>query len=75
LDRRIGMDLLTGRTTAASPPFAPEALRAMVPDITDRTDRDVYVCGPPAMTSAVLTSFRALRVPAQQVHAEKFSLA
>nr|WP_202919493.1 hypothetical protein [Saccharothrix deserti] len=41
----------------------------------DVTERDVYVCGPPAMTSAVLSGLRRLRVPNLQVHAEKFSLA
>ena len=38
-------------------------------------DRDVFVCGPPAMTDAVLRSLRALGVPRAQVHAERFSLA
>lgn len=66
------LHLLTGRTGDGRPPFAPAGLIALVPDITQR---DVYVCGPPAMTSAVLTSLRALRVPNQHVHAEKFSLA
>jgi len=43
-----------------------------VPDIWSR---DVFVCGPAAMTNAVLASTRALQVPDRQVHAEKFSLA
>jgi predicted ferric reductase len=67
--------LLTGRTGAGSPPnqpFDPRNLRAMVPDIIDR---DIFVCGPPAMTNAVLRSLRALNVPRAQVHAERFSLA
>jgi polyhydroxyalkanoate synthase len=50
----------------------PANLLATVPDITDR---DVFVCGPPAMTSAVLRSLRELKVPDRQVHAEQFSLA
>jgi predicted ferric reductase len=66
------LHLLTGRTGQGARPFEPEALRQLVPDITQR---DVYVCGPPAMTAAVLTGLRALKVPNQQVHAEKFSLA
>jgi predicted ferric reductase len=73
--RGAELRLLTGRTGAGSPPnipFAPENLRALVPDIADR---DVFVCGPPAMTSAVLRSLRAVKVPRSQVHAEKFSLA
>ncbi|MCX5064239.1 oxidoreductase, partial [Streptomyces sp. NBC_00452] len=55
-----------------APPFEPDSLRALVPDITER---DVYVCGPPTMTSAVLGSLRRLEVPHQQVHAERFGLA
>ena len=69
------LHVLAGRTGAGSPPntpFAPENLAALVPDITDR---DVYVCGPAAMTDAVLRSLRALKVPATQVHSERFSLA
>ena len=69
------LHVLTGRTGAGSPPndpFAPHNLVALVPDITDR---DVFVCGPPPMTSAVLRSLRALGVPRRQVHAERFSLA
>ncbi len=73
--RGARLHVLTGRTGAGSPPnspFAPEHLAALVPDITQR---DVYVCGPPAMTAAVLRSLRALRVPRSQTHAERFSLA
>lgn len=44
----------------------------MVPDIAER---DVYVCGPPTMTSAVLSALRGLKVPQRQVHAERFGLA
>jgi predicted ferric reductase len=72
--RGAQLHVLAGRTGAGSPPYdplAPEALRALVPDVADR---EVYVCGPPAMTSAVLRSLRALRVPRRQVHAERFSL-
>jgi predicted ferric reductase len=70
--RRGRLHLLAGRTGAGMRPFEPGGLQALVPDITQR---DVYVCGPPAMTDAVLRSLRALQVPSQQVHAEKFSLA
>lgn len=66
------LHLLTGRRGEGSPPFEPQSLRALVPDITER---DVYVCGPPAVTSAVLGALRALKVPAVQVHAERFGLA
>jgi predicted ferric reductase len=67
--------VLTGRTGVGHPPnvpFDPRNLLALVPDVVQR---DVFVCGPPAMTSAVLRSLRTLRVPRAQVHAERFSLA
>lgn len=73
--RGAQVHLLAGRTGEGSPPnspFDPHNLVALVPDIAER---DVYVCGPPAMTEAVLRSLRALGVPRLQVHAEKFSLA
>jgi len=66
------LHLLTGRTAEGAPPFGPDSLHRLVPDVTDR---DVYVCGPPAMTAAALAGLRDLRVPARQVHAEKFGLA
>jgi predicted ferric reductase len=66
------LHLLTGRTGEGNAPFAPDSLRAMVPDIAER---DVYVCGPPTMTSAVLSALRGLKVPQRQVHAERFGLA
>ncbi|KAB1139435.1 oxidoreductase [Streptomyces luteolifulvus] len=66
------LHLLTGQTGAETQPFEPDNLHALAPDITER---DVYVCGPPAMTSAVLDGLRKLKVPNRQVHAEKFSLA
>jgi predicted ferric reductase len=73
--RGARLHVLAGRTGTGTPPFAPfapEQLAAMVPDIAHR---DVFVCGPPAMTEAVLRSVRALGVPRAQLHAERFSLA
>ncbi|MDI9889195.1 ferredoxin reductase family protein [Streptomyces sp. HNM0645] len=67
------LHLLTGRTGEDGVlPLGSGNLHRLVPDITER---DVYVCGPPAMTRAVLAGLRDLRVPARQVHAEKFGLA
>ncbi|GGL04811.1 ferredoxin reductase family protein [Streptomyces flaveus] len=62
--------LVTG--PAAPDKLAPAELSRLVPDITDR---DVYVCGPPGMTGAVLRTLRDLDVPKQQIHFERFSLA
>jgi len=69
--RGAQVHVLTGRTGDGPPPFGPENLVALVPDITER---DVYVCGPPAMTTAVLRSLRSLRIPRSQLHAERFAL-
>jgi predicted ferric reductase len=73
--RGAQLHLLTGRTGEGSPPnnpFDPHSLATLVPDITER---DVFVCGPAAMTAAVVHSLRALNVPKSQVHDERFSLA
>jgi ferredoxin-NADP reductase len=74
-ERGAQLHVLAGRTGTGNPPlapFEPANLSALVPDIADR---DVYVCGPSAMTEAVLRSLRELGVPRGQVHAERFSLA
>jgi ferredoxin-NADP reductase len=71
-DRGGRLHLLTGRTGEGATPFEPDSLRALVPDIAER---DVYVCGPPAMTSAVLGALRKLKVPGRRVHSERFGLA
>lgn len=71
--RRGGrLHLLTGRRGEGASPFEPDGLRALVPDVAER---DVYVCGPPAMTSTVLSTLRTLGVSRRQVHAERFGLA
>jgi len=74
-DRGARLHVLTGRTGAGDPPntpFEPANLAALEPDILHR---DVFVCGPPAMTNAVLRSLRALNVPRLQVHSERFGFA
>ncbi|MEU1474252.1 ferredoxin reductase family protein [Streptomyces sp. NPDC001668] len=47
-------------------------LARLVPDIAER---DVFLCGPPPMMTAVLGSLRELNVPKAQTHFERFSLA
>jgi ferredoxin-NADP reductase len=46
-------------------------LRELVPDVAER---DVYVCGPPAMTDAIERNVRSAGVPASSVHVERFAL-
>lgn len=62
----------TDRDRPQGPPLGPRAIGGAVPDVRDR---DVFVCGPPGMTGAVLRTLRELGVPKRQVHAERFSLA
>ena len=45
--------------------LSPEELRRLVPDIAQR---DVYVCGPPAMTDAIRVTLAARRVAAPHLH-------
>ncbi len=51
-------------------PLSPEHLRALVPDIATR---DVYVCGPPAMTEATRATLDRSGVPRRQVVTERFA--
>jgi predicted ferric reductase len=46
------------------------ALRRLVPDVADR---DVYLCGPPALVDALHRRLRHLGVPRHQIHSERFA--
>jgi predicted ferric reductase len=73
--RGAELRLVTGPSRPVPPTgpvLGPDHLLELVPDIRDR---DVFVCGPTGMTSAVLHSLRQLRVPQRQVHTERFGLA
>ncbi|WP_425425996.1 ferredoxin reductase family protein [Amycolatopsis xylanica] len=73
--RGARVHVLTGPSQVSGPYgplLGPASLLKLAPDLNDR---DVFVCGPPGMTNAVLASLRELSVPRQQVHAERFSLA
>jgi len=45
-------------------------LRAWLPDLPER---DVFVCGPPAWTDALVAALLAVGLPADQLHLETFS--
>jgi ferredoxin-NADP reductase len=51
--------------------LSPEHLRELVPDAPER---DVFLCGPPAMTDAIRKNLRAAGVPRKHVHLERFAL-
>ncbi|MFJ9815562.1 ferric reductase-like transmembrane domain-containing protein [Streptomyces sp. NPDC101151] len=64
------LHLVTG--PAVPDKLAPRELAQLVPDIADR---DVFLCGPPPMMTAVLRSLDDMGVPKRQIHFERFSLA
>ncbi len=51
--------------------LSPDHLRSLVPDVAER---EVYLCGPPAMTAAIEHTVRALEIPRKFVHVERFVL-
>lgn len=51
--------------------LSPGHLRELIPDLDQR---DVYICGPPPMMSAVEASARRAGVPAKHIHTERFAL-
>jgi ferredoxin-NADP reductase len=51
--------------------LSPEHLRELVPDAADR---DVFLCGPAAMTDGIGRSLRAAGVSRRRLHVERFAL-
>jgi predicted ferric reductase len=51
-------------------PFAPGFLLRTVPDLRQR---DIFVCGPRELVDDVNASLAALKVPARQIHSERFA--
>ncbi len=51
--------------------LSPEHLREALPDIAER---EVYLCGPPAMMRAVERNLRHVHVPPRHIHTERFAL-
>jgi predicted ferric reductase len=68
LAHRRGADL---HYVLGAEPLSPERLLELVPDIAAR---DVFVCGPPAMTDATRASLGRTGVPRRQVFVERFAL-
>lgn len=52
-------------------PFAPETLRAWIPDLAER---HVFVCGPSSLEHAVMTGMRKAGVPTDHIHHERFGV-
>ncbi|MEV6051448.1 ferredoxin reductase family protein [Streptomyces sp. NPDC052107] len=70
LTKGAELHLVTG--PIAPDKLAPIELARLVPDIGER---DVFLCGPPGMMTAVLRSLADLGVHKRQIHFERFSLA
>jgi predicted ferric reductase len=72
-DRGITLLFVVGDHAApeGSRLLSPDHLRELVPDIAER---DVYVCGPPAMTDVLERNVRRTGVPPRLIHAERFAL-
>jgi predicted ferric reductase len=51
--------------------LSPEHLEELVPDVAER---EVYLCGPPAMTRVLERSVRRAHVPRRRLHVERFAL-
>jgi predicted ferric reductase len=51
--------------------LSPPHLQELIPDLAER---EVYVCGPPAMADATRESIRKANVPSRYVHLERFAL-
>jgi predicted ferric reductase len=70
---RVAVHVVAGdhRTEEGRHLLGPEHLRQLVPDIAER---EIYLCGPPAMTAAMKRNIRAAQVPRRRVHTERFAL-
>jgi len=71
--RRLTLHYVIGdhATDEGSTLLSPEHLGELVPDLAER---DVYLCGPPAMTSVTERRLRAAGVPRRRLHVERFAL-
>jgi predicted ferric reductase len=73
VERGFELELVAGdhATEDGRELLSPSHLLRLVPDVAAR---EVFVCGPPAMATALESSVRAVGVPRRFVHVEKFAL-
>jgi ferredoxin-NADP reductase len=70
--RQAQLRVVVGRRAdLGSDPLSAAALTA---NVTDLGAHDVFVCGPPGMTAAVLGALRTAGVPRRRIHHECFEL-
>ena len=73
-DRRGAIHFLIGRRGTrelADDPLSAQTIRRLVPDVESR---DVFVCGPASMMERMEQVLRAIGVPEEQIHFERFAL-
>ena len=72
-ERSIALHYLVGdhATEEGARLLTAPQLRQLVPDLEER---DVFVCGPPAMTDTAVRHLRAAGVRRRHIHAERFAL-
>ena len=69
-ERGAKLHIVTGhRRELGYDPLSAENLARNVPDLAHH---DVFICGPAGMTSAVVSSLRAAKVPNRHIHSESF---
>jgi predicted ferric reductase len=61
--------LVGSRAEIGGDPLSPRMLRSLVPGLDHQ---EVYVCGPPGMTSAAVEALRGAGVSRRQIHFESF---
>jgi ferredoxin-NADP reductase len=59
------------RTPEGARLLSPVHLRELLPDVAER---EVYICGPPAMVRVLEANVRAAGVPPASIHTERFAL-
>ena len=69
--RGVEVHYLLGRRDARPSPLSPKRIAKHVSDVAQR---DVYLCGPPAMMDVASKSLRTLGVRRSQIHSERFEL-
>lgn len=62
-----------GEPSAYGFPFVRLTAAGLLELVPDLRERDVYVCGPPGMTEAVLRALRGAGVPGRRIHHESFA--
>ena len=72
-EREIALSYVVGdhADPANAELLSPDHLRRLIPDLADR---EVYLCGPPAMADAIEKNVRRAGVPRRFIHTERFAL-